>query len=86
MTIQEKLTITKVKSILFKQVPEFSKVHDSVVLGLLRRVGYFQKHLEKIRYLINQGLVELIIFDCSHGFGTSLKAQYRWYQVQFSRF
>ena len=34
-------------------------------------------------YLINQGLVELVIFDCSHGFGTSIRAQYRWCQVNF---
>ncbi|CAJ0607637.1 unnamed protein product [Cylicocyclus nassatus] len=34
-------------------------------------------------YLINQGLLELIIFDCSHGFGTTPAAQYRWYQVLY---
>lgn len=34
-------------------------------------------------YFVNQGLVELIVFDCSSGFGTSPKAQYRWYQVLY---
>ncbi|VDL70098.1 unnamed protein product [Nippostrongylus brasiliensis] len=33
-------------------------------------------------YLINQGLLELTIFDCSHGYGTSPASQYRWYQVR----
>jgi battenin len=32
-------------------------------------------------YFINQGLVELITFDCAHGFGFSPTSQYRWYQV-----
>uniref|UniRef100_A0A914PJR8 Battenin n=1 Tax=Panagrolaimus davidi TaxID=227884 RepID=A0A914PJR8_9BILA len=32
-------------------------------------------------YLINQGLTELIYFDCSHGFHLSRHSQYRWYQV-----
>uniref|UniRef100_A0AC34FIH6 Battenin n=1 Tax=Panagrolaimus sp. ES5 TaxID=591445 RepID=A0AC34FIH6_9BILA len=32
-------------------------------------------------YFINQGLVELITFDCKHGFGFSPTSQYRWYQV-----
>jgi battenin len=32
-------------------------------------------------YFINQGLVELITFDCKHGFGFSPRSQYRWYQV-----
>ncbi|WKX93544.1 hypothetical protein Q1695_011092 [Nippostrongylus brasiliensis] len=34
-------------------------------------------------YLINQGLLELTIFDCSHGYGTSPASQYRWYQVMY---
>ncbi|KAE9548142.1 hypothetical protein FO519_008649 [Halicephalobus sp. NKZ332] len=34
-------------------------------------------------YFINQGLVELIEFDCSHGFGLSKLSQYRWYQVTY---
>uniref|UniRef100_A0A914R5B7 Battenin n=1 Tax=Panagrolaimus davidi TaxID=227884 RepID=A0A914R5B7_9BILA len=32
-------------------------------------------------YLINQGLTELIYFDCSHGFDLSKHSQYRWFQV-----
>ena len=32
-------------------------------------------------YLINQGLVELVVFDCAHAFGMSLPSQYRWFQV-----
>ena len=32
-------------------------------------------------YFINQGLLELVTFDCSHGFGFSPTSQYRWYQV-----
>ncbi|VDK46294.1 unnamed protein product [Anisakis simplex] len=32
-------------------------------------------------YLINQGIVQLIIFNCSHGFALSRSSQYRWYQV-----
>ncbi|KAK5971085.1 Battenin [Trichostrongylus colubriformis] len=34
-------------------------------------------------YLINQGLLELTVFDCQHGFGTSPASQYRWYQVLY---
>lgn len=32
-------------------------------------------------YFINQGLVELLVFDCAHGFNLSAASQYRWYQV-----
>ncbi|KHN80381.1 Battenin [Toxocara canis] len=34
-------------------------------------------------YLINQGIVQLIIFDCAHSFGFSRSSQYRWYQVLY---
>uniref|UniRef100_A0A915CMG6 Battenin n=1 Tax=Ditylenchus dipsaci TaxID=166011 RepID=A0A915CMG6_9BILA len=34
-------------------------------------------------YLINQGIVETIYFDCSHGFSLSKASQYRWYQVLY---
>uniref|UniRef100_A0A914E016 Battenin n=1 Tax=Acrobeloides nanus TaxID=290746 RepID=A0A914E016_9BILA len=34
-------------------------------------------------YIINQGLTELIFFNCSHGFSLSRKSQYRWYQVLY---
>ncbi|TKR94318.1 hypothetical protein L596_008615 [Steinernema carpocapsae] len=34
-------------------------------------------------YFINQGLVELLIFDCSHGFAFAVASQYRWYQVLY---
>jgi battenin len=34
-------------------------------------------------YFINQGLVELLVFDCAHGFRLSATAQYRWYQVLY---
>uniref|UniRef100_A0A915B0H1 Battenin n=1 Tax=Parascaris univalens TaxID=6257 RepID=A0A915B0H1_PARUN len=34
-------------------------------------------------YFINQGLVELLVFDCSHGFSLSRSSQYRWYQVLY---
>jgi len=34
-------------------------------------------------YLINQGIVELIFFDCSHGLSLSRPSQYRWYQVLY---
>ncbi|RCN35350.1 CLN3 protein, partial [Ancylostoma caninum] len=32
-------------------------------------------------YLINQGLLELTVFDCVHGYGNSPASQYRWYQL-----
>ncbi|VDM78906.1 unnamed protein product [Strongylus vulgaris] len=32
-------------------------------------------------YLINQGVNQLIIFNCHEGFHLTLSAQYRWYQV-----
>ncbi|ETN86245.1 CLN3 protein [Necator americanus] len=32
-------------------------------------------------YFINQGLLELLEFDCSHGFNLGPQSQYRWYQV-----
>ncbi|KHJ75828.1 hypothetical protein OESDEN_24554 [Oesophagostomum dentatum] len=32
-------------------------------------------------YLINQGVNQLIIFNCHEGFHLTLGAQYRWYQV-----
>ncbi|KAI1726851.1 CLN3 protein [Ditylenchus destructor] len=34
-------------------------------------------------YLLNQGIVENIYFDCSHGFSLSKASQYRWYQVLY---
>ncbi|VDM76424.1 unnamed protein product [Strongylus vulgaris] len=34
-------------------------------------------------YFINQGLLELLEFDCSHGFGLGPESQYRWYQVLY---
>ncbi|VDK69472.1 unnamed protein product [Onchocerca ochengi] len=32
-------------------------------------------------YFINQGLLELLIFDCGHSFGIGQHGQYRWYQI-----
>ncbi|KAK5981769.1 Battenin [Trichostrongylus colubriformis] len=34
-------------------------------------------------YLINQGVTQLIIFNCSEGFNLNYDAQYRWYQVLY---
>ncbi|CAD6194802.1 unnamed protein product [Caenorhabditis auriculariae] len=34
-------------------------------------------------YFINQGLMELLEFDCSHGFGLGSNSQYRWFQVTY---
>ncbi|KAK6731228.1 hypothetical protein RB195_007595 [Necator americanus] len=34
-------------------------------------------------YFINQGLLELLEFDCSHGFNLGPQSQYRWYQVLY---
>uniref|UniRef100_A0A1I7T8B1 Battenin n=1 Tax=Caenorhabditis tropicalis TaxID=1561998 RepID=A0A1I7T8B1_9PELO len=34
-------------------------------------------------YMINQGMTQQIVFDCSHGFNLSLHSQYRWYQVLY---
>ncbi|ETN76947.1 CLN3 protein [Necator americanus] len=34
-----------------------------------------------MQYFIKQGLIEMVVFDCSHGFHTSPASQYRWYQV-----
>ncbi|CAI2353307.1 unnamed protein product [Caenorhabditis sp. 36 PRJEB53466] len=34
-------------------------------------------------YMINQGMTQQIVFDCSHGFQLSLHSQYRWYQVLY---
>ncbi|KJH42910.1 CLN3 protein [Dictyocaulus viviparus] len=34
-------------------------------------------------YLINQGVTQLIIFNCSEGFHLNVNAQYRWYQVLY---
>ncbi|MFH4980461.1 hypothetical protein AB6A40_007170 [Gnathostoma spinigerum] len=34
-------------------------------------------------YLINQGIVQLIVFDCDHSFKLSKASQYRWYQVLY---
>ncbi|CAI2353754.1 unnamed protein product [Caenorhabditis sp. 36 PRJEB53466] len=34
-------------------------------------------------YMINQGLTELIIFDCNQGLSLPLSSQYRWYQVLY---
>lgn len=34
-------------------------------------------------YLINQGVTQLIIFNCSEGFNLNINAQYRWYQVLY---
>ncbi|CAB3398040.1 unnamed protein product [Caenorhabditis bovis] len=32
-------------------------------------------------YMINQGMTQMIVFDCSHSFDLSVRSQYRWYQV-----
>uniref|UniRef100_A0A914D4Z6 F-box domain-containing protein n=1 Tax=Acrobeloides nanus TaxID=290746 RepID=A0A914D4Z6_9BILA len=34
-------------------------------------------------YLINQGLTQFLIFNCSNGFSLSRSSQYRWYQVLY---
>ncbi|CAJ0933107.1 unnamed protein product, partial [Mesorhabditis belari] len=34
-------------------------------------------------YLINQGLTQLIYFDCKRGFNLTKSSQYRWYQVLY---
>ncbi|VDK87641.1 unnamed protein product [Litomosoides sigmodontis] len=34
-------------------------------------------------YFINQGLLELLVFNCARGFGISQHGQYRWYQVLY---
>ncbi|CAJ0570273.1 unnamed protein product, partial [Mesorhabditis spiculigera] len=34
-------------------------------------------------YTINQGLTQLIVFDCGHAFGLTKHSQYRWYQVLY---
>ncbi|CAJ0585359.1 unnamed protein product, partial [Mesorhabditis spiculigera] len=34
-------------------------------------------------YTINQGLFQLIIFDCAHAFGLTKASQYRWFQVLY---
>ncbi|VDL62951.1 unnamed protein product [Nippostrongylus brasiliensis] len=34
-------------------------------------------------YLINQGVTQLIVFNCSEGFNLNVNAQYRWYQVLY---
>ncbi|KAK5977111.1 Battenin, partial [Trichostrongylus colubriformis] len=50
--------------------------------GLLKyMVPMFLVYLAE--YLINQGLLELTVFDCAHGYGTSPTSQYRWYQVMY---
>ncbi|KAK6732859.1 hypothetical protein RB195_016934 [Necator americanus] len=54
----------------------------TVVKSLLRyMIPLFLTYFAE--YLINQGLLELTVFDCSHGFGTSPASQYRWYQVLY---
>ncbi|KAI6174348.1 Battenin [Aphelenchoides besseyi] len=34
-------------------------------------------------YLINQGLIVFLVFDCAHGLGLSRESQYRWYQALY---
>ncbi|CAI2299395.1 unnamed protein product [Caenorhabditis sp. 36 PRJEB53466] len=34
-------------------------------------------------YYINQGLLELLEFDCAHGLSMSSESQYRWFQVTY---
>uniref|UniRef100_A0AAF5PFX8 Battenin n=1 Tax=Wuchereria bancrofti TaxID=6293 RepID=A0AAF5PFX8_WUCBA len=34
-------------------------------------------------YFINQGLLELLVYDCAHSFGIGHHGQYRWYQVLY---
>ncbi|KAK5980559.1 Battenin [Trichostrongylus colubriformis] len=56
-----------------------------IVKGLLKyMVPMFLVYLAE--YLINQGLLELTVFDCAHGYGTSPTSQYRWYQVSVYAF
>ncbi|CAJ0582768.1 unnamed protein product, partial [Mesorhabditis spiculigera] len=35
------------------------------------------------QYFINQGLAELIVFDCDNSFHSSPESQYKWYQVLY---
>ncbi|CAJ0939310.1 unnamed protein product, partial [Mesorhabditis belari] len=54
----------------------------SVSMGLLKYMiplgtVYFAQ------YFINQGLAELIIFDCTQGLHSSPDSQYKWYQVLY---
>ncbi|KAJ1355408.1 hypothetical protein KIN20_012802 [Parelaphostrongylus tenuis] len=39
--------------------------------------------VEVADFVINQGLYELITFDCEHGFGASPGSQYKWFQVLY---
>ncbi|VDD87126.1 unnamed protein product [Enterobius vermicularis] len=66
--------------ILQRQLTTFERLY--IVLPLLKYMiplttVYFAE------YLINQGLVQLIIFDCSSGLNLGLTSQYRWYQVLY---
>ncbi|KAF1770122.1 hypothetical protein GCK72_001940 [Caenorhabditis remanei] len=59
---------------------EMSKIRKA--LPLLRfMVPLISVYLAE--YYINQGLLELLEFDCSHGLGMSSESQYRWFQVTY---
>ncbi|VDM57809.1 unnamed protein product [Angiostrongylus costaricensis] len=53
-----------------------------VIQGLLRYIIPLAS-VYVTEFVINQGLLELIIFDCQHSFGTSPRSQYKWFQVMY---
>uniref|UniRef100_A0A0K0DAR1 Battenin n=1 Tax=Angiostrongylus cantonensis TaxID=6313 RepID=A0A0K0DAR1_ANGCA len=53
-----------------------------VIQGLLRYIIPLAS-VYVTEFVINQGLLELIIFDCQHSFGTSPRSQYKWFQVHY---
>ncbi|PAV80610.1 hypothetical protein WR25_16594 [Diploscapter pachys] len=51
-------------------------------VGLLKFILIFVV-LYFAQYFVNQGLLEITIYDCAHSFGKGPYAQYRWYQVLY---
>ncbi|CAD5206855.1 unnamed protein product [Bursaphelenchus okinawaensis] len=67
-------------------LPLVNEDENLTLLGKVRPLLKFMVPLATVylgEYFINQGLLELLVFDCSHGFSMSVSSQYRWYQVLY---
>ncbi|PAV71648.1 hypothetical protein WR25_03612 [Diploscapter pachys] len=63
-----------------EKVEEISKL--KTFFGLFKFIMIFII-LYFAQYFVNQGLLEITIYDCAHSFGKGPYAQYRWYQVLY---
>lgn len=63
-----------------------AEVHGAAVggllCGILHQPGTGKRNRNSTSAQTNVQ-VELLVFDCAHGFGLNVASQYRWYQVLY---